>query len=450
MRDDWVAYLDSLAAFGMRPGLERVTALLADLGHPEKAFRAIHVVGTNGKSSTTRYAAAILTAHGRRAGAYLSPHIRGYPERVLVDGVPIHDAAFAAAVREVRRRVGGLPAGLGETTQFEVLTVAAFLALARVGAQAAAVEAGLGGRLDATNVLDAPVVILTNIGLEHTEVLGQTRELIFAEKAAVIGGGDAVFGDLDGLECLAVIRCAEVGARPRFLGRDVTVSGGPADFAVSVWEDERAAVYTGLSVPTPAAYQLANATLAVAACHCLLGGLDTAAVRRGLAAAAVPGRLQIVRRRPLVVADGAHNPHGAAALAGSLGALHLPRPRVALLAMLGDKDVDGILDAIVPLVDAIVCTRASVPRSLSAPELASRVERVCAGEVGMLPAERPRPSVGPGTPGVGLPAQPLVVDDPVEAYAAALLLAGDHGSVLVTGSLYLLEDLAALLGPPAG
>lgn len=426
MTQSWAEYLDALAVFGMKPGLERVDLLLSALGDPQHCFRSIHIVGTNGKSSTTRYAAAIMTAHGLRAAAYLSPHLTGYPERVLVDGAPVGAEAFGRAVEAVRGAVAGLPAEVGETTQFEVLTVAAFLAMAEAGVEAAAVEAGLGGRLDATNVLHAPVVVLTNIGLEHTEVLGDTRELIFAEKAAVISAGAAViFGALDGLESLAAARCRRVGAAAYHLGRDIVLEGGPDDLTVRVGcaQADRVApaVYGGLKLPTVAMYQAANAALAVAACHYLLGGLRPDAVRRGLAATPVPGRLQIVRHTPLVVADGAHNPHGMAAMAASITAIERPRPRVALLAMMGDKAVGEMLRVVLPLVGAVVCTRASEPRSLTSEQLAERVR--AAGFTG-----------------------PVEVHGEASAgYAAALRRAGGEGSVLVTGSLYLLEDLAAEL-----
>ncbi len=214
---DWRAYLESLAVFGMRPGLERVTALLEALGRPQDRYRVIHIVGTNGKSSTARYCEALLRAHGLRSGAYLSPHISGWSERVIVAGAPVGDEVFGACVERVRAAVGALPSSLGETTQFEVLTVAALLAFAECDVEAVALEAGLGGRLDATNVATAPVVVLTNIGLEHTQVLGETREEIFAEKAAVIKGGDVVFGPLEGLEEAARAVCAAAGARPHFV-----------------------------------------------------------------------------------------------------------------------------------------------------------------------------------------------------------------------------------------
>ncbi len=442
MTDDWMEYLDSLAVFGMKPGLERVEALLDALGHPECAFRSVHIVGTNGKSSTARYAAAVLSAHGLAGAAYLSPHISGYPERLQLDGSPVDSGAFGHAVERVRTAADDLPFAVGEATQFEVLTVSAFLAMAEAGVQAAAVEAGLGGRLDATNVLRAPVVALTNIGLEHTGVLGDTREQIFAEKAAVIASGaDAVFGELEGLEDLAAARCAQVGARPHYVGRDVLIEGGPGSLSVRISAGDRrgsaacsgphdamchVTEYGGLRLPTEAAYQATNAGLAVAACHYLLGELRPEAVRRGLAAAAVPGRLQIVRRRPLVIADGAHNPHGAAAMAASLAAIQRPRPRVALLAVMADKAVDDMLRVLLPLADAVVCTRAREPRSLAAEALATRV--AASGFTG--------------------PAEP--VDDAREAYRRALARAGEHGSVLVTGSLYLLEDLAGDMAVATG
>jgi len=334
---DWQDYLRSLAVFGMRPGLERVAALLARLDHPERTFRAVHVVGTNGKSSTTRYAAAILRAAGLRAAAYLSPHITGFNERVLIDGRPIAPERLGAAVALVRAECGRLPTELGDVTQFEVLTVAALTALREAGVEAAAIEAGLGGRLDATNVLAAPVVVLTTIGLEHTAVLGDTREQIFAEKAAVIGpGADVVFGPLEGLEDAARQVCDSVGARPHLLGRDVVVSGDPAAFSVTVGGER----FADLAVPTAAGYQTVNAGLAVAACRLLLGALEPATARAALAATAVPGRLQVAGREPLLLADGAHNPDGVRALVEALAALERPAPRVGVFAVMADKAVE--------------------------------------------------------------------------------------------------------------
>ena len=441
---EWAAYLDSLAVFGMRPGLERVSELLERLGRPQDAWRAIHIVGTNGKSSTTRYSEALLRAHGLRSGAYLSPHISGWTERVVVDGRPVGDDVFGAAVERVRGEVDHLPEAAGETTQFEVLTVAALLAFAESGAEAVALEAGLGGRLDATNVVTAPVVVLTNVALEHTEVLGDTRELIFAEKAAVIKGGDVVFGVLDGLEDEARRVCAAAGATPHFLraerpeghvaspgssgaaalaAGDFAAGGDPHDFSVAYAAGggtlER---WTGLAVPTPALYQVGNAGLAVAAVRLLLGRLDGQAVRAALATTAVPGRLQKAGDHPLLLADGAHNPDGVRVLAQSLAAVAPPRPLVGLFAVMRDKDFTSMLEGLLPLVDDVVCTAASEPRSLTAEELSGAVR-----------------AVAPAGP------EPVAEPDPHAALARARRLAGPAGTVLVSGSLYLLEDLADVL-----
>jgi dihydrofolate synthase/folylpolyglutamate synthase len=433
----WAAYLESLAVFGMRPGLERVAALLERLRRPQDAYRVVHVVGTNGKSSTTRYCEALLRAHGLRSGAYLSPHISGWAERIVVDGRPVDAGLFGRCVESVREQVCGLPADLGATTQFEVLTVAALLALAESGVEGVALEAGLGGRLDATNVVTAPVVVLTNIALEHTEVLGDTRELIFAEKAAVIKGGDAVFGPLDGLEDEARVACTAAGAGPHFLraadhavleAGDLRATGTPADFTVTLETDAGPEQWAGLAVPTPALYQVSNAALAVAAVRLLLGRLDGSAARRALAGTAVPGRLQKVAEHPLVLADGAHNPDGVRVLAQSLAAVELPRPCVGVLAIMRDKDYPAMLERFLPLLDEVVCTQAREPRSLAAEDLAAAL-RAAALRLG-----RAEPQVH-------------VRADPHAALRRARELAGREGSVLVGGSLYLLEDLSDVVTP---
>jgi len=264
--------------------------------------------------------------------------------------------------------------------------------------------------------------VLTNIGLEHTDVLGTSREAIFAEKAAVIKGGDAVFGRLDGLEAAAAQVCRRAGARAWFLGRDFRVAGDPGGFSVAT----ASATYDRLRLPTAALYQRDNAALAVAAAERLLGRLDTAAVRSGLATAAVPGRLQVVGGRPLLVVDGAHNPDGVEVLAASLAELAVPEPRVVLAAIMRDKDVDTMLDRLVTLCTTLVCTQASQRRSLPA----------------ALLADAGRAAVARSREECAVVAEP----DPREALAAARRFATAEGSVIVTGSLYLLEDLRDALG----
>ncbi len=418
-KPDWVAYLESLAAFGMRPGLERVTAILDRLDRPQDALRVVHVVGTNGKSSTTRYCEALLRAHGRRSGAYVSPHILGWNERVLVAGEPIDSRRLGRCVMRVADQAARLPQEQGVATQFEVLTAAALLAFAESGVEDLVLEAGLGGRLDATNVVQARVVVLTNVELEHTHVLGDTREQIFDEKAAVIKGGEVVFGALDGLEGRARAICTATGARAHVLGADFTVRGDPGSFAV---EDVALDVQLdGLALATPASYQVTNAGLAIVAARLLLGGLDDARTRRALGAVRVPGRFQVIGQHPLVIADGAHNLHGLRQLMRSLAALALPAPRVGVVAIMRDKGYRDMLAELAPHFDHLVCTQAAEARSMTAEELAMVVADV--------------------TRAVGVVVAVSACPDPRMALESARELAGADGFVLVTGSLFLLEDL---------
>ena len=396
--------LASRAAFGMRLGLERMRALLTELGEPQRAFRALHVVGTNGKTSTTLFSAAILQAHGLMAGAYISPHVHGFRERVQAGGAPLEEAVLTAAVERVEAAAAVVEATSDEPlTQFEVLTAAAFTALQAADVDVVAVEAGLGGRYDATNVLAAPVVALTNVGLDHVEQLGGTREAIAGEKLAVLAPGAALVAGSVDAEIEPVIRrlSAEAGS--------VTLLPPGAD------------VPDAPPLAAPGRYQRENLALALTACERLLG--DAFDRPRALAAAArvvVPGRLQQIGTEPLVLVDGAHNPHGAAALAAELEqAVGARTPLVGVLAILADKDVDGVLAVLAPRLDAAIATQSASPRALAADELAARM------------AER------------GLLAEAVV--PPSAALARASNLAGRGGAVLVSGSLSLLEELAPML-----
>jgi dihydrofolate synthase/folylpolyglutamate synthase len=396
--------LATRAAFGMRLGLERMRALLAALGEPQRAFRALHVVGTNGKTSTTLFAAAILEAHGLHAGAYISPHVHGFRERVQAGGAPLGEAALTAAVERVEAAAAVVEAAADEPlTQFEVLTAAAFTALQAAGVDVVAVEAGLGGRYDATNVLDAPVVALTNVGLDHVEQLGGTRAAIAAEKLAVLAPGAALVAGSVDAEIEPVIRrlAAQAGSLT-LLPPGVDVPDAPP-------------------LAAHGRYQRENLALALVACELLLGeGFERS---RALAAAArvvVPGRLQQIGSDPLVLVDGAHNPHGAAALAAELaGAVGERAPLIGVLAILADKDVDGVLGELAPRLDAAIATQSASPRALPAADLAARMAAH------------------------GLRAE--VVIPPSAALSRARERAGAGGAVLVSGSLSLLEELAPML-----
>jgi len=396
--------LATRAAFGMRLGLERMRALLAALGEPQRAFRALHVVGTNGKTSTTLFAAAILEAHGLHAGAYISPHVHGFRERVQAGGAPLGEAALTAAVERVEAAAAVVEATADEPlTQFEVLTAAAFTALQAAGVDVVAVEAGLGGRYDATNVLDAPVVALTNVGLDHVEQLGGTREAIAAEKLAVLAPGAAlVAGSVDAEIEPVIRRLAAHAGSVTLLPPGVDVPDAPP-------------------LAAHGRYQRENLALALAACELLLGeGFDRPRALAAAARVAVPGRLQQIGSDPLVLVDGAHNPHGAAALAAELaGAVGDRAPLIGVLAILADKDVDGVLGELAPRLDAAIATQSASPRALPAADLAARMAAH------------------------GLRAE--VVIPPSAALSRARERAGAGGAVLVSGSLSLLEELAPML-----
>jgi dihydrofolate synthase/folylpolyglutamate synthase len=337
-------------------GLDHIQALLARLGDPQLRYPSIHVVGTNGKSTVTRTIEALLAAAGLSVGAYLSPHVRGWAERIRVRG---EEADFEAAIERVRAEAERL-----EATQFEVLTAAALTEFAAAGVDVAVVEAGLGGRHDATNVLRSPVQVLTNVGLEHTEVLGATREAIAVEKLAVIQPGAVV-----------VLGEPEWEALARENGAESVIVAGHSNLALGLAAAE---AFLGRSVD---------------------GHVD---VR-------LPGRLERLSEDPLEIWDGAHN------LAGLGYALpRLPSARYVIVAsILADKDVDGMLAALSVLGDRLVATSSSNERALSAADLAQRA----------APFFR---HVEP-------------IQDSAEALAHARAL-GE--AVLVTGSLYLLADLA--------
>jgi dihydrofolate synthase/folylpolyglutamate synthase len=308
-----VRWLQSLTPWPEEFGLARMHALLADLGEPQRRYPAIHVVGTNGKTSTALLTAELLRAAGLHVGAYISPHVRGWAERIQVDG---RHADLEAALERIARNAEG-------ATQFEVLTATALAEFAAREVDVAVVEAGLGGRHDATNVLHAPVVVLTNIALDHTQVLGETRDAIAAEKLAVVTPGAAVILGEPEWEALAR---ANGAAR-------VELAGG------------------------------SNLALAVAAAEAHLGRpVDPHAAD----ALEIPGRLEYRGHAPLEIWDGAHN------LAG-IGYLlpRLPDRRFTIVAsILADKKADAMLRALTAVGDALVATRSGNPRALPAEELA--------------------------------------------------------------------------------
>jgi dihydrofolate synthase / folylpolyglutamate synthase len=398
--DEAERYLLSLELFGMRFGLDRMRRLMTALGHPERRFKSIHVVGTNGKSSTVRMIAAILARHGLRTGAYLSPHLVSFGERIRIDDTDLEPPAFAAAVQRAAHAAELVNRGLEDgdrVTQFEALTAAAYSELAGQGVEVAVIEAGLGGRYDATNVIPSKVQVLTSVGLEHTRWLGPTIADIAGEKLDVVQpGGTLVLGP--GLhpdaEAQAVALAAQRGA-----------------------EVVRAGADPGTAVGALGTFQRRNFALARVAAQAYLGQLDDAAVAAAAREIRVPGRLQVVGEDPLTLLDGAHNPDGVAALAESMPEILAGRDRlVAVVSILDDKDAAGMLSALLPSCDALVLTSSQNPRALPPPTIQS-----LARQLNGPPSE--------------------IVRDPRGALRRARELAGADGVVLATGSIYLVADL---------
>ncbi|HZO60008.1 MAG TPA: cyanophycin synthetase [Solirubrobacterales bacterium] len=402
-------YLDSLEMFGMRFGLERMRRLMTALDSPHERFRSIHVLGSNGKSSTVRMIAALLTAHDLRTGAYLSPHLASWAERIEVAGRPVEDERFAAAVNRVAEAATLVDRTLGpgdRVTQFEALTAAAYWELARAGVEAAAVEAGLGGRYDATSVIRSAVQVLTNVSLEHTRWLGPTETHIAEEKLAVVSEGGTVVAGRLGAGALGVAErvTKERGARLLLLGRDFDDPGVP--------------------LSPQGAFQRENFAVAVAAAEAFHGALDPARVREAAQSVRTPGRLEVVAHDPLTIRDGAHNPAGASALAEALPRLVGERRVVGVMSVLDDKDASTMLGTLLPLFGDVVFTRSSRRDALPPATLAS-----LARQLG-----------GPAT---------HIEPSPRAALARARELAGREGAVVVTGSIYLLSDLARDAALPA-
>ncbi len=377
----------------IEPSLTRISALMDLLGSPQLSYPSIHIAGTNGKTSVARMVDALVIALHQRTGRTTSPHLQSAVERIAIDGEPISPARYVETYREIEPFVqlvdqqsqAGVFGGQGpRMSKFEVLTAMAFAAFADAPVDVAVVEVGLGGRWDATNVINAPVAVITPISIDHVEYLGHELAGIAGEKAGIItraaeGAPDtvAVIGRQQP-EVMEVLLDASVRA-------DAAVAREDSEFAVL---DRQVAVggqvlqlqglggvYSDVFLPLHGEHQAHNAVLALAAVEAFFGAgaqrqLDVEAVRAGFAAVTSPGRLERMRSAPTVFIDAAHNPAGAGALAQTLAAEFDFRILVGVLSVLADKDVDGILAALEPVFDSVVVTHNGSPRALDVESLA--------------------------------------------------------------------------------
>ena len=369
----------------MVPDLDRIRLLTEVMGDPQRAYPAVHLTGTNGKTSTARMVDAVLASFGLRTGRYTSPHLESPTERITLDGAPLPDERFVEVFGEVAPLVELVDARSPQAvTFFEVLTAMAFAAFADAPVDVAVLEVGLGGSWDATNVVDAGTCVVLPVGLDHVPLLGTTVAEIAAEKAGIITAGATAVIAAQPVEAAEVLlrRCAEVGATVAREGLEYgvlerrTAVGGQLLTLQGL-----AGVYDDVFLPLHGVHQAANAASALAAVEAFLGGgtsgvLDLDAVREGFAQVRSPGRLEVLRTGPTVVVDAAHNPAGMAASVAALGDAFALTSLVAVVACLADKDVRGMLEALEPAVTAVVVTTVSSPRAMSADDLAALAEEV--------------------------------------------------------------------------
>lgn len=362
----------------VQPSLDRVRRAADYLGNPQRSYRSVHITGTNGKTSTARMIASLITETGLRVGRFTSPHMHTMRERISIDGEPIDRRTFIEIWDEVLPVIElvdaeSTAAGGPPMSTFEIYAILAYAAFADAPIDVAVVEVGMGGTWDATNIIDADVAVLTTVEVDHERFLGSTRADIAAEKLGIVGPGSVLVSALQHEDVLPLVadRIAETGARLILEGRDIrledrVVGVGGQMITVST----PAGRYTDVPVSLLGAHQGRNAVLAIGAVEALFstGALSGQVVEQALMAITSPGRLETVRTSPTIVVDGAHNPAG---IAASMIAFKeaFPGPATAVVGAMADKNVDDMLGLIEPHVDAIVVTRVPHPRAMEVDEL---------------------------------------------------------------------------------
>ena len=370
----------------VQPTLDRVTETLDILGDPQNSYPSVHITGTNGKTSTTRMIDALLGAFGVRTGRFTSPHLVDVRERITIEGDSISPDEFVRTWEDIAPYIEMVDRAHAETdgtklSFFEVFTVMAFAAFADHPVDAAVVEVGMGGRWDATNVIDAGVGVIMPIAIDHEKWLGSTIREIAEEKAGIIKPGQIVIVAKQQEEALRVIeeRAAQVDAIVRLEGRDYEVLDrqlGVGGQMITVRTP--AAVYEDVFVPLFGDYQASNAAAAIAAVEAFMGGraLDAKVVEAGMLSATSPGRLQVVRHSPTIIVDAAHNPAGAHTLGESISEAFDFERVVGVYSAMGDKDIEGVLGEVEPYLDSIVITQMPGPRAKPAEEIAQIARKV--------------------------------------------------------------------------
>lgn len=409
-----LGYIHSLLRFGSRPGIERITELLRRLGNPQEKLNIIHVAGTNGKGSTCVFISSILRQSGKKTGLYISPFVTSFNERIQVDGQPIPDDALALYTERVKQEVSQMSVGDCPITEFEFITAVAFLYFFEQGCDAVVLEVGLGGRMDATNVIKQPKVsVIAQIALDHTAVLGETEEKIAFEKCGIIKPNCPVVTTADNSNAaLEVIRktAADRGCR-------LTVSDAPQVQILSCDVFGSRFVFNDAQYKIQLAghHQISNAVNAICAVNQAYPEIGTDCIKQGIEAATFPARCEVISCNPLVILDGSHNPNGTAALEAMLEASSI-NDATAVVGFMADKDVSEAVECLHGRFKRMI---AVAVRSNSRTMQASELAEVCKG----------------------------ICDDvtAAESYEKALQLSENDGTLVVFGSLYLAGDIRPLL-----
>jgi dihydrofolate synthase/folylpolyglutamate synthase len=428
-RDEAVAWIDAHAWRGVRPGLARIAELLELFGDPHRAYPVVHVAGTNGKTSVARFVSGLIAAHGLVPGTFTSPHLHRVEERFPIALEVPDEAAFIAAVEEVRPLVDLYEERSGEgPTYFELTALLAFNRFANEAVDVGVIEVGLGGRLDATNVVDPAVAVVTSIGLDHTEILGDGLAQIAAEKLGIVKPGTTlVTGDLPP-EALEVAEAVSAGLEVPHLRFGDAFAVADATIAVGGWLvdiDGLHGRYGDLFLPLHGRHQADNLATAIAATESFFGrALSADDVAEAVSSVTMPGRLEVIARDPVVVVDGAHNPDGMVVATLAAAEEFAARRWVVVLGAMADKDLDGLVEALEGFADEVITTAVANPRAATPERLAEVV----------------------ATHGLAATSE----SEPERALSMARERAGPDGAVLVVGSLYLVGRVTERghLSPP--
>jgi dihydrofolate synthase / folylpolyglutamate synthase len=412
--------------------LRRIFLILERLGNPHLKAKSLHITGTNGKGSTSAMLASVLTTSGYVTGLYTSPHLVTMRERFMINGEMISEAEVAEIMTQIQPQIEAVnrEAAYGRLTVFEILTVLCFVYFARHGCQYQVMEVGMGGRFDATNVIQPEVCLLTSISYDHMEVLGDTLTKIATEKCGIIKPGCVVISHPQEQEADRVIEktCIEKGVKLIRVGQDVIRKALRHDFEHQEIEVEGRLDTYQVSIPLLGQYQMDNTAAAVAALEVLKERevtISPDAILKGLASVDFPGRMQILARDPLVVVDGGHNPGAARNLKNALQQYFRPSKAVLIIGVSNDKDLAGIVRELVFAFDQVIATRANNPRSTKPEVLAAEFTKY------------------------GIPTQ--IADNIPAAIAEAKGMTGEKDLICITGSLFIVgEAIRYTKGYPAG